>query len=274
MSSNNSGDNDSTRNFGDDSTKNGGETPEPSQKAAVEQDLVPPPSTTITYAKQFPDVTKIEVFGGQNFRRWHERVLSILDMYGVASALSEPQPPSTAPQNITDKWAQANKVCRHTILSTLSNDLFDVYCSYKEAKAIWDSMISKYTAEDAGKQKFVVGNYYRWEMTEDKDIKVQINEYHKLLEEMKAENITLPDEFVAGILIEKLPESWSDYKNQLKHKQKQLPLADLITHIIIEDTNRRELKASKAKSLAARANMVQNKATNKRYDTKRVDHNQ
>jgi hypothetical protein len=51
-------------------------------------------------------------------------------------------------------------------------------------------------------------------------------------------------------------------------------LADLITHIIIEDTNRRELKASKAKSLAARANMVQNKATNKRYDTKRVDHNQ
>jgi hypothetical protein len=136
----------------------------------------------------------------------------------VRRLLSEPQPPSTAPQNIIDKWAQANKVCRHTILSTLSNDLFDVYCSYKEAKAIWDSMISKYTAEDAGKQKFVVGNYYRWEMTEDKDIKVQINEYHKLLEEMKAENITLPDEFVAGILIEKLPESWSDYKNQLKHK--------------------------------------------------------
>ncbi|WJX63742.1 hypothetical protein P8452_48596 [Trifolium repens] len=63
MSSNNSGDNDSNRNLGDDSTKNGGETPEPSQKAAVEQDLVPPPSTTITYAKQFPDVTKIEVFG-------------------------------------------------------------------------------------------------------------------------------------------------------------------------------------------------------------------
>jgi hypothetical protein len=176
MSSNNSGDNDSNRNLGDDSTKNDGETPEPSQKAVVEQDHVHPPSTTITYAKQFPDVTKIEVFGGQNFRRWHERVLSILDMYGVASALSEPQPPLSAPQNITDKWAQANKVCRHTILSALSNDLFDVYCSYKEAKAIWDSMISKYTAENAGKQKFVVRNYYYWEMAEDKNIKVQINE--------------------------------------------------------------------------------------------------
>jgi hypothetical protein len=54
--------------------------------------------------------------------------------------------------------------------------LFDVYYSYKEAKAIWDSMISKYTAENAGKQKFVVRNYYCWEMAEDKNIKVQINE--------------------------------------------------------------------------------------------------
>jgi hypothetical protein len=129
-------------------------------------------------------------------------------------------------------------------------------------------MATKYTAEDAGKQKFVIGNYYRWEMVEEKDIKAQMNEYHKLLEDLKSENITLPEAFVAGILIEKLPESWKDYKNQLKHKQKQLPLADLITHIIIEDTNRKEAKAAKAKSLAARANMVQNRTTNKRYDIK------
>ncbi|PNX85964.1 gag-pol polyprotein, partial [Trifolium pratense] len=57
--------------------------------------------------------------------------------------------------------------------------------------------------------------------------------------------------------------SWKDYKNQLKHKQKQLPLADLITHIIIEDTNRKESKAAKAKALAAKANLVQNKTRHK-----------
>ncbi|MCI74228.1 hypothetical protein A2U01_0095492, partial [Trifolium medium] len=55
-------------------------------------------------------------------------------------------------------------------------------------------------------------------MVEDKDITAQINEYHKVLEDLKAENITLPDAFVAGILIEKLPQSWKEYKNQLKHK--------------------------------------------------------
>ncbi|KAA3477447.1 Retrovirus-related Pol polyprotein from transposon TNT 1-94 [Gossypium australe] len=28
----------------------------------------------------------------------------------------------------------ANKVCRHTIISTISNELFDIYCSYNAIK--------------------------------------------------------------------------------------------------------------------------------------------
>jgi hypothetical protein len=106
---------------------------------------------TANYAKQFPDVTKIEVFNGQNFCRWQERVHSILDMYSVANALTESKPASTPTEKVTEKWTHANRVCRCRILSTLSNDLFDVYCSYKEAKDIWESMTVKYTAEDAGK---------------------------------------------------------------------------------------------------------------------------
>jgi hypothetical protein len=54
----------------------------------------------------------------------------------------------------------------------MTNDLFDVYCSYKEAKDIWESMATMYTTEDVEKQKFVIGNYYRWEMVEDKEINV------------------------------------------------------------------------------------------------------
>ena len=71
----------------------------------------------------------------------------------------------------TEACAHANKVCRHTILSTLSNELFDVYWAYKEVKVIWESMFTKYTVEDVGKQKFVVGNYHKWEMVDNKDIK-------------------------------------------------------------------------------------------------------
>ncbi|KAG4980280.1 hypothetical protein JHK82_033521 [Glycine max] len=93
----------------------------------------------------------------------------------------------------------ANKVCHHTLLSSLSNDLFDVYCSYKESREIWDSLILIYIAEDVVRQRFIIANYYRWTMNNEKDIKVQINEYHKLLRDLKTE-----DEFISELLIEKL----------------------------------------------------------------------
>ncbi|KAG4954413.1 hypothetical protein JHK85_040780 [Glycine max] len=78
----------------------------------------------------------------------------------------------------------ANKVCCHTLLNTLSNELFDVYFSYKEAKEIWESLVLKYTIKSVLRQFFIIDNYYHWTMIEDKDIKVLINKYHKLLEDL------------------------------------------------------------------------------------------
>jgi len=95
-------------------------------------------------------------------------------------------------------------------------------------------------------------------MKEDKEIKVQINEYHQLLAELKAENIILRDVFVADALVEKLPDSWNDYKQQLKHKHKKMFLNNLIRHIIIEDTCRKECGAARARALESRENLIQN----------------
>ena len=187
-------------------------------------------------------------------------------MYGVPLVLTTSKPDSTTIAKQVDDWIHANKICRHTLLSVLSNDLFDVFTSYKNAKDIWDSLILKYTVEDIVRQRFVIANYYRWEMIEGKDIKIQINEYHKLIEDIKTESITLPNEFVSELLIEKLPQSWTDYKQQLKHKQKQKSLSNLITDIIIEDTNRKDWAVAKAKSLSAKANVVEDKLAQKRYE--------
>ena len=70
-----------------------------------------------------------------------------------------------------------------------------------EENVIWESMLRKSIVGDVGKQKFVVENYCKWEMIDNKDIKLQVNEYHKLLEELRAEKIELPEQFVVGLLI-------------------------------------------------------------------------
>lgn len=63
-------------------------------------------------------------------------------------------------------------------------------------------------------------------------------------------------ELVTDVLIEKLQDSWKDYKKQRKHKSKQLS-------IVIEDTNPREVKIDKAKQIESNANLVQGKEQNK-----------
>ena len=40
-------------------------------------------------------------------------------------------------------WEIGNKQVRHAILSTLSNELFEIYCIFKVAKEIWDAMNKK-----------------------------------------------------------------------------------------------------------------------------------
>jgi len=102
-------------------------------------------------------------------------------------------------------------------------------------------------------------------MNKEKDTKEQINEYHKLLEDLKPENISLLDEFVSELLIEKLSKSWTNSKQQLKHRHKQMSLPDLITHIITEDTNKKESVVARTKVTFAKANTTQDKPFHKKY---------
>ena len=105
-------------------------------KPIINVDASKPTPPTATFAKSLPDVSKIEVLTSQNFHRRQEHVRTLLDMHGVVFALSTPKPDAAIDANQLQQWVQANKVCRHTLLSVLSNDLFDVYYSYKESKEI------------------------------------------------------------------------------------------------------------------------------------------
>ena len=57
-------------------------------------------------------------------------------------------------------------------------------------------------------------------MTKDRDVSSQIHDYYLLINDLVIEDIKLPKPFVVGYIVETLPESWKDYKNNMKHKRK------------------------------------------------------
>nr|TKS12362.1 hypothetical protein D5086_0000064820 [Populus alba] len=59
----------------------------------------------MSLAKLFPNILNIEVFAGENFRRWQERIFGVLDMYEIAWVHTDPM----TNENVVP-WTHENKL--------------------------------------------------------------------------------------------------------------------------------------------------------------------
>ncbi|KAE8686443.1 hypothetical protein F3Y22_tig00111061pilonHSYRG00022 [Hibiscus syriacus] len=74
------------------------------------------------------------------------------------------------------------------------------------------------------------------------------------------EGMQMREVLQANVLIEKLPKSWSDYRNSLKHKKRKISLKELVGHMKIEEANRIKNKLTNSMSnLSFRVNLVESK---------------
>jgi hypothetical protein len=56
-----------------------------------------------------------------------------------------------------------------------------------------------------------------------------------MVKELGLLKIVVPDEFVAGGIIAKLPPSWRDFATALKHKRVHMSISDLIASLDVEE---------------------------------------
>ena len=150
--------------------------------------------TMMAAAKALPDTSKIERFGGNFFKRWHDRIYDALDVMNLAEFLTE-RPPDSDSENyevLLQNWIKANKVCRSTILNTLSmNYMIFIYSTNLHMA----QLKNKYIIEDAGAQKYVIANFLDFRMMEDKEVTSQLHGFHMLINDLKNENIIVPESF-------------------------------------------------------------------------------
>ena len=61
-------------------------------------------------------------------------------------------------------------------------------------------------------------------MVDSKTVISQIQDLQLILHDIHAEGMSLSESFQVAALIEKLPQSWKEFKNYLKHKRKEMSL--------------------------------------------------
>jgi hypothetical protein len=71
-------------------------------------------------------------------------------------------------------------------------------------------------------------------MVDGKSMVTQAHEIQCIVKELRVLKIVIPDKFVAGGIIAKLPPSWRDFATALKHKTVHMSISDLIASLDVE----------------------------------------
>jgi len=79
-------------------------------------------------------------------------------------------------------------------------------------------------SNDAGKRKCVICKWLQFQITDEKPIMEQVHTYKNLCAKVLVEGMKMCEILQANVLLKKFPQSWSDYRNHLKHEKKDLTL--------------------------------------------------
>ncbi|GKC13517.1 zf-CCHC domain-containing protein [Tanacetum coccineum] len=186
---------------------------------------------------------KLDKFEGHDFRRWQKKMNFLLTTLKVVYVLTIPMPELVKDATmeairIRAKWENDDYICRGHILNGMSDSLFDVYTNVESAKELWDSLESKYMAEDFSSKKFLVSNFNNYKTVDSRPVMKQYNELLRILGQYTQHGLKMDESISVSSIIDKLPHSWKDFKHTLKHGKDNLSLVQLGSHLRIEESLR------------------------------------
>jgi hypothetical protein len=114
---------------------------------------------------------------------------------------------------------EANTIFCGIVVGVLAESLQDTYLLYKTAKEMWDTLNTEYRGLDAGTELYIIRQYHDYQIVDEKSMVTQAHEIQCMVKELALLKIVIPDEFVAGGIIGKLPPSWRDFAIALKYKR-------------------------------------------------------
>jgi transposase InsO family protein len=206
----------------------------------------------------FADALRPDKFTGVHFKRWQIRVtlwLTAMKCFWVSTG--KPEGVLTAEQQ-----KQFEEATTLFVGCVLGDRLVEVYMHMTDAKELWDALNTKFGATDASNDLYIMEQFHDYKMADNRSVVEQAHEIQTMAKELELLKCVLPDKFVAGCIIAKLPPSWRSFGTALKHKRQEYSVEGLIASLDVEEKAREKDAASKGDGGQSSANVV-HKAQNK-----------
>jgi len=143
------------------------------------------------------------------------------------------------------------------ILSVLGDSIVYVYVP-QTSKAMWEALEAKYGVSNAGTELYIMEQFHDYGMVNDRPIVEQAHEIQAPAKELEIFGCVLPDKFVAGCIIAKLPPTWTNFATSLKYKRQEFGISELIGSLNVEEKARaKDVRGKKVSDGSSSAHLVQ-----------------
>nr|CCI55375.1 PH01B035L11.20 [Phyllostachys edulis] len=181
--------------------------------------------------------------------------LTVMNVFHVANG----KPKGTLTPEQEQAFEATDNLFKGAVVSVLGEKLVDAYMVIKTGKEKWDALEAKFGVSDGGSELYLMEQYHDYRMVDSRSVVEQVHEIQSMATELEYFKCVLPDKFIAGGIIAKLPPSWRNFSTSLKHKRQEFSVENLIGSLDVEEKKRAKDTYTRGNEEHSSANVVQKK---------------
>jgi len=193
--------------------------------------------------------SEIEKFDGRNnFVLWSIKMRALLTTQGLAKALDgEDELPIIMKASERVELMQKAK---SIILLNLSDEVLLEVIEEKDAAALWAKLQALYVKKGLNNRLYMLKKMFQFTYTEGTSIRTHLDEFNKLMLDLKNVGKILDDEEQGMMLLASLPESWEHFTDSLLQGRTTITSEEVKSALFSKEWQRKLLDDNQAQGVA------------------------
>ncbi|KAL0292971.1 UNVERIFIED_CONTAM: hypothetical protein Sradi_6962100 [Sesamum radiatum] len=211
----------------------------------------------------------LQVFDGKfDFAIWKQKMKGILIQRKVFKAISGAYPDNASEEKIVED----DEIAYSSIILNLSDTVIRKVGTQNSAKELWEKLEELYTETSLPTKLFLLENFFKYKLDLSKNIDENIDEFTKLIQDIKLTGDKSIDDYSPIVLLNAIPDTYNDVKSAIKYGRDSVNLETVINGLKSKEI---DLKTNKPSQSSKEVNMVRgrNKNRNSGYKCRRHSKN-
>ncbi|KAL2237807.1 UNVERIFIED_CONTAM: hypothetical protein Sindi_0972400 [Sesamum indicum] len=173
-------------------------------------------------------------------------------------------------ENVSEEKKQENDEFAYSfIILNLSDTVLRKVGKQNSSKELWDKLEELYTETSLPSKLFLLEKFFRYKLDLSKNIDENLDDFTKLIQDIKLTGDKNIDEYSPIVLLNAIPESYSDVKAAIKYGRDSVNIETVVNGLKSKEM---DLKANKPSQNQPEVNSVRGRTksrnSNSRYNSR------